>query len=200
MGAKETSSSLRCEITIIQAKNIQLKSHGTFFVRYYLSAPNNKRIQINTKQISSKSNLVWNESNSVECLGTQETVNSLKEDSIVMELRWRSNSTNLFRRSSKLVGSAQIPWRSVFESPNMQMEKWVNMVSNQKMNRTSVFDESIQLPSVQICMSVRMPAQLTVEKKRINRSQQYECTHDSGYCRCQDYEILALVGAFESAL
>ncbi|XP_065876687.1 uncharacterized protein [Euphorbia lathyris] len=200
MGAKDVSSSLRCEITIIQAKNIQLKSHGTFFVRYYLSAANNKRIQINSNEISSKSNLFWNESNSVECLGTQDTVNSLKEESIVMELRWRSNSTNPMRRSSKLVGSAQIPWRSVFESPNMQMEKWVNMVPNQKINRTSVFDESIQLPSVQVCMRIKMPAELMVEKKRINRPQQYECTHKNGYCKCKDYEILALVGAFESAL
>ncbi|WCJ31871.1 hypothetical protein M5689_013322 [Euphorbia peplus] len=201
MGSQElSSSSLTCEIKVIQAKNIQTKSNKTFFVRYHLSAPNNKKIQINTDEISSKSNLFWNESTSVECLGTKDTVNTLRKELIVLELRWRSNSSNPIRRSSKLVGSAEIPWSRVFESPNMEMEKWVTMVSTQKMNRTSVFDESLKLPCIQICMRLRMPAQLMVEKKRINRSQDYECQHKNGYCKCQDYEVFALVGAFEAAL
>ncbi|WCJ31872.1 hypothetical protein M5689_013323 [Euphorbia peplus] len=200
MGAQElSSSSLTCEIRVIEAKNIQIKSNGTFFVRYHLSAPNNKNIQINTKEISSKSDLFWNESTSVECLGTKDTVNTLKQEKIVLELRWRSNSSNPIRRSSKLVGTAEIPWSRVFESPNMEVEKWVTMVSTQKMNPTSVFDESVKLPSIQICMRVRIPSELMVEKKRINRSQEYEC-HHNGYCKCQDYDIFALVGAFEAAL
>ncbi|WCJ31873.1 hypothetical protein M5689_013324 [Euphorbia peplus] len=195
-----SSSSLTCEIRVIQAKNIQQKSHGTFFVRYHLSAPNNKKIQINTTEISSTSHLFWNESTSVEGLGTKVTVDSLKQEKIVLELRWRSNSSNPIRRSSKLVGTAEIPWSRVFEAPNLEMEKWVTMMSSQKMNRTSVFDESVKLPCIQICMRLRIPAELMVEKKRINRSQEYECQHKNGCCKCQDYEIFALVGAFESAL
>ncbi|CAL1399863.1 unnamed protein product [Linum trigynum] len=130
---------LSCEITIHQAKNVEefmtinkssYKSKGDLFMRYYLSAGNNKRIQLDTKEIPSTSDhLLWNESVSLDCFGTQDSINSLQTSSVVFELRWRSSkgSTILGLGGSKLVGRAEHPWQSVMDASGMKIEKWVVM-------------------------------------------------------------------------
>ncbi|KAJ4715708.1 C2 domain protein [Melia azedarach] len=197
-------SSLSCELRIIKAKNIEFKSSsgGNLFVRYYLSAGDNKRIQLNSKEISSNSDLIWNEAFALECLGTEDAIKELKQQSVVLELRWRKTKANFLGKKSKseLLGRAEIPWKTVFESPNMEVEKWVSMVSK---NRSRVLEEDLKPPSLQVAMKVEGPKMVEIlEKNRKNErtlKKWDECgCANSGACSCSDYEIFALVAAMEA--
>ncbi|KAI9394310.1 hypothetical protein POPTR_005G076100v4 [Populus trichocarpa] len=192
------STCLGIEIEIFQAKNIEVKSHGSLFVRYYLSAGKNKRIQLKSREISSKSNLFWNESFSLECIGTEDSINNLKQETVVFELRWRNTNPILAKiGGSQLLGRAEVPWKTVLESPNLEMESWVMMVPK----KGSVPDD-VKPPSVQIAMRARVPEMTEMEKKnrrdgRLRKRDGCGCCKDSG-CRCEDYEIFALVVALEA--
>ncbi|KAJ6419437.1 hypothetical protein OIU84_029531 [Salix udensis] len=162
---------LSCEIEILQAKNVEFKSHGSLFVRYYLSTGNNKRAQLNSREISAKADLFWNESFSLQCSGTEDSINSLKQ--------------------------AEVPWKTVLESPKLEMEKWVRMVPNK-----GVVPDDVKPPSVQIAMRVRVPAMAEMEKTKrrngsLKRWDDCGCCKDSG-CRCEDYDIFFLVAALEA--
>ncbi|KAG5245170.1 hypothetical protein OIU76_002656 [Salix suchowensis] len=187
---------LSIEIEIFQAKNIEFRSHGSLFVRYYLSSGKNKRIQLNSREISSKSNLLfWNESFSLECLGTDDSINNLKQETVVFELRWRNTNPILAKiGGSQLLGRAEVPWKTVLESPNLEMEKWVMLVPKQG----SVPDD-VKPPSVQIAMRARVPemAEMAKKNRRNGRLKGRACCKDSG-CRCEDYDIFALVVALEA--
>ncbi|KAM7513633.1 hypothetical protein LguiA_003216 [Lonicera macranthoides] len=53
-------------------------------------------------------------------------MDKLIQGNAVFELRWRNNTSILGRiRGSRLLGRAEIPWKSVFESPDMKLEKWI---------------------------------------------------------------------------
>ncbi|OMP04097.1 hypothetical protein COLO4_09957 [Corchorus olitorius] len=210
MGVSDQLSSLCCQLRILQAKNIEIKAPGNLFVRYYLSAGNNKRIQLNSKEISSKSTeLIWNESFSLECLGAEESVNNLKKQTVVFELRWRNTVPVLGRiiRKSQLLGRAEVPWKAVFDSPNMEIEKyWVTLVS---MNDCAF--ESFKPPSLQISMKVGgIPAMVDMEeeiKKKKQKKERLKNNLDDCGCKdkigggcnsCSDYEIFALAAALEA--
>ncbi|XP_031268521.1 uncharacterized protein LOC116127041 [Pistacia vera] len=199
-------SSLSCELRIIKAKNIEFNksiSKGGLFVRYYLSAGNNKRIQLNTKEISpSSGNLIWNESFSLECLGSEDSISNLKQQSVVFELRWRRTTPSFLGKKckSQLLGRAEISWEKVLESPKMEIENWVVMPSKQS-NNTRVYNEDVKPPSVQVAMKVEVPK--LVEMKRNERLKKRghheECgCGDGGAFHCVDYELFALVGALEA--
>ncbi|XVF15176.1 hypothetical protein REPUB_Repub09cG0127900 [Reevesia pubescens] len=205
MGVSHFLSSLCCELRILQAKNIEPKSPGSLFVRFYLSAGNNKKIQLNSQEISSKSELlIWNESFSLECSGAEESLNDLKQQTVVFELRWRSKIPVLgMMGKSQLLGRAEMPWKAVFESPNMEIDKyWVTMVS---MNDRVL--ESLKPPSLQISMKVvRGPAIVEIENKKKKRQERLKnnwdgcgCKDIGGRCNsCADYEIFALAAAMEA--
>ncbi|XWS41559.1 hypothetical protein CRYUN_Cryun17cG0092400 [Craigia yunnanensis] len=202
MGVSHFPSSLCCDLRILQAKNIEPKSPGNLFVRYYLSAGNNKRIKLNSHEISSKSELIWNESFSLECSGAEESLNDLKQQTVVFELRWRSTMRVLGKMGkSQLLGRAEMPWKAVFESPNMEIEKyWLIMVS---MNDRVL--ESLKPPSLQISMKlIRGPAIVEIEKKN-KRKERLKNNCDGCGCKdigggysCADYEIFALAAAMEA--
>ncbi|TXG60682.1 hypothetical protein EZV62_015255 [Acer yangbiense] len=231
--AHQYLSSLSCEVGIIKAKNIELKSNsssttGGVFVRYYLSGGNNKRsIQLNSQEISSSKSddddelMIWNESFSLECVGTEDSIKNLNQQSVVFELRWRpdikaSSIKHLLgkkKSKSKLLGRAEIPWKTVFESPNLEIQNWVVMVPNNKINNNSarVLDQdhvlNLAAPSLQVSMKVVIDHQVhkLVEKKKNKKSSSWvdECgcsddRHHHGGCNCADYEIFALVAALES--
>ncbi|KAJ9177605.1 hypothetical protein P3X46_012808 [Hevea brasiliensis] len=188
-------SSLSCEIRIVQAKNIELKSHGNLFVRFYLPAGNKKKIQLNSQEISSKSNLLWNQSFSLECSGTdQDSISNLKQESVVFELRWRNTNPILGKISggSQLLGRAEIPWKTAVESPKMEIEKCFMMLSKKT---CSLLVDGVKPPSLQISMKVRVP-KMEKKKKKMLRDE-CGCCSGSG-CKCEDYEMFALVGAFEA--
>ncbi|KAK2655772.1 hypothetical protein Ddye_008824 [Dipteronia dyeriana] len=210
--AHQYLSSLSCEVGIIKAKNIELKSNssstaGGVFVRYYLSGGKNKRsIQLNSKEISSSSPsksdddelmMIWNESFSLD------KASSLK------------NLLGKKKSKSRLLGRAEIPWKTVFESPNLEIQNWVVMVQNNKINKNSarVLDQdhvNLAAPSLQVSMKVddvdHQVLPKMVEKKNNNKSSSRwvdECGclddhHHHGGCNCDNYEIFALVAALES--
>ena len=193
MGAPHLFSSLSCELRIIQAKNVESKSKGSFFVRYYLSAGNNQTIQLNTREISFKSDLSWNESFSLECHGSQDSMDNLKQQNVVFELRWRDKVPVLGKiGGSQLLGRAEIPWKQVFESPNMEIEKWVTMVST----------KGHVLPKLQVGMRIQVPAMVEVERRtrgKVNKwDDQCGCKDGHCYSSCGDYEIFALAAVLEA--
>ncbi|XVF58972.1 hypothetical protein PTKIN_Ptkin07bG0109600 [Pterospermum kingtungense] len=206
MGVSHFLPSLRCELRILQAKNIQLKSPvpGNLFIRYSLPAGNNKRIQLNSQEISSKSDselMIWNESFSLECSGAQESLNYLKQQSVVFELRWRSTMPVLGKMGkSQLLGRAEMPWKAVFESPNMEIDKyWLPMVS---MN-DRVLHCLYKPPSIQISMKLgRGPEVVEIEKKRKERLKNNRdgcgCKDVCRGCSCADYELFAVAAAMEA--
>ncbi|CAN1814270.1 hypothetical protein LINPERHAP1_LOCUS27084 [Linum perenne] len=199
---------LSCEIAIHQSKNVEDKPHGNLFVRYYLSSGNsnnNNRIQLETREIpSSSGHLSWNESFSLDCSGTQDSINDLKSSSVAFELRWRPSSRSSIlgcRAGSKLVGSGEVMWRSVMESSGMEIETWVVMCP-----KNSKRCDGVKPPSVKIGMRV-VSVPTSTEKKNENydsnkkKNESYECgcsCRHSGYHSCGDYDALALVAAFEA--
>ncbi|KAE8680691.1 transcription factor MYB39-like [Hibiscus syriacus] len=195
-------SSLCCEVRILEAKNIELKSHGNLFVRYYLPAGNNKRIQLNTKQISTKSSqmIIWNESFSLECSASEASVKYLKQQTVVFELRRKKKLGK-----SVVLGRAEIPWKAVFESPNMEIDEyWLAMVS---MN-DEVLETGLKPPSIRLSMKlVQGPTMVEMEKqnKRKQRLKKHwegcGCEGSDGGCNCAaEYEIFALAAAMEGLL
>ncbi|GMJ08671.1 hypothetical protein like AT5G65030 [Hibiscus trionum] len=180
--------SLCCEVRILDAKNIELNSHANLFVRYYLPAGNNRRIQLNTKQISTKSSqtIIWNESFSLECSSSEESVKYLKQQTVVFELRRRKLG------KSVVLGRAEIPWKAVFEAPDMEIDKyWLPMVS---MNETG-----LKPPSIRLSMKMVGGPTMAEMEKRKKRKQGLK-DHCEG-CDCAaDYEIFALAAALEGLL
>ncbi|CAN0862074.1 hypothetical protein LINGRAHAP2_LOCUS8380 [Linum grandiflorum] len=189
-----------CEIAIHQSKNVEDKPHGNFFVRYYLSAGtnNHNKIQLHTREVSTSDHLSWNESFSLDCSGDQDSFDSLKTSSVVFELRWRPSArTNILGRAagSKLVGRAELPWGSVVDSPSMEIEKWV--VMNPKNSKRC---DGVKPPSIRIGMRVGFPKSMEIQMKKNHKSDEgsaCNCCRHSG-CSCADYDVLALVAAFEA--
>ncbi|KAK8486857.1 hypothetical protein V6N13_038866 [Hibiscus sabdariffa] len=182
--------SLCCQVTILEAKNIELKSHANLFIRYYLPAGNKGRIQLNTKQISTKSSpmITWNESFSLECSAS---IKYLKQQTVVFELRRKRKLGK-----SVVLGRAEMPWKAVFESPNMEIDRyWLPMVS---MN-DGVFETGLKPPSIRLSLSMKMVGGPTMEEReKQNKGKQRLKNHIDGGCDCgADYEIFALAAALE---
>lgn len=194
MGASQCPSSLGCEIRIIRAKNIELKTEGKVFVRCYLTAGNNQRVGLNSREISAKSNLFWDESFSLECSGSEESIQNLVQERVVFELRWRSNVPVLGRvRKSSVVGRVEIPWTSVVASEEMEIEKWVSMVAPTGGGRVV---EDGKPPALQVGMKVRIQAE-AVRSRRVRKWD--ECGCMDGGCSCVDADhIFALAAALEA--
>ncbi|KAI8019209.1 hypothetical protein LOK49_LG04G01594 [Camellia lanceoleosa] len=209
MGAPQNLSSSRCELRIIRAKNIELKSNGHLFVRCYLSAGNNNRVRLDSQEISSKSDLFWNETLSLECSGTQDSMEMLlMQGSVVFELRWRSSLPVLGKiGGSHLLGRAEIPWKTVSETPEMKTEKWAVMVPKSR----RVY-EDIKPPAVQVAMKLKVPTvkeatsvpvpvlmPTTLRKRRNNQrvTNSDECGCVDVGCNCADYDMFALVAALD---
>ncbi|KAL5753524.1 hypothetical protein ACOSP7_021744 [Xanthoceras sorbifolium] len=224
---RQCLSSLSCELRIIKAKNIELKSKtgsttGGLFVRYYLSTENNKKqgIELNSQEMipSTSSHddeykmMIWNESFSLECVGTDEDSikQNLRQQSVVFELRWRSSLKNLLGKKSKsqLLGRAEVPWKTVLESPNMEIENWVVMAppssNNKKIIKRSarVLDEDhvkAAAASLQVSMKVAVVAhQLPKKKKKSWAVDECGCGGHGACNSCADYELFALMAAMEA--
>ncbi|KAB5556509.1 hypothetical protein DKX38_007418 [Salix brachista] len=158
-----------------------------------LAQGKNKRIQLNSREISSKSNLFWNESFSLECLGTDDSINNLKQETVVFELKWRNTNPILAKiGGSQLLGRAEVPWKTVLESPNLEMKSGLCWFRRRAVSLMTS-------PSVQIAMRARVPemAEMAKKNRRNGRLKGRGCCKDSG-CRCEDYDIFALVVALEA--
>ncbi|KAL8229436.1 hypothetical protein R6Q57_014336 [Mikania cordata] len=169
MDAQKALSSLHCELKIMKAKNIQLSnSSGYLFVRCYLSAGNNKRVRVDCRQVSSKGDISWNESFSMDLIGSKQSMDIIMHGTILLELRWRGK-TNAFFGRSRLVGRAEVPWRGAFESPNMEIERWVMMESKK------------HAPSVCVSLKIEVPSSGGLVRKN-NWDERCGCCQCHGDC------------------
>ncbi|XP_016480245.2 uncharacterized protein LOC107801432 [Nicotiana tabacum] len=206
MDNTQNCSSISCEIQIIRGRNIEQSFLGksNLFVRCYLPAGNNQRIQLNSQEISSSKsdNFFWDESFSLDCMGTQESINMLKQGTVIFELRSRKYLPVFGKNigGSQVLGRAEIPWKRVFESTEMEIEEWAIMA-------TSKNNENVKPPAVKIVMKVNVKDQANKVKKndRLRRSWDESCTC-KGYCGCNgcsifsadDYEIFSLGVALDA--
>ncbi|KVI03165.1 uncharacterized protein LOC112512863 [Cynara cardunculus var. scolymus] len=193
MDALKTLSSLHCELRIKNATNIQPPhSNGYLFVRCYLSAGNNKRVRLDSRLVSPNEDFSWDESFSLDCIGTNQSMDMIIHGTIALELRWRSNTVALFG-GSRLLGRSEVSWRGVFESPNMELETWVMMKSKKNV---------IKSPCVRIAMKIEVPSGVDlVERKRKNRWDE-SCGGCHGDCcsnnTCFDSELFAIGAALDA--
>ncbi|PIN18934.1 hypothetical protein CDL12_08388 [Handroanthus impetiginosus] len=187
------SFSLSLELTIIRARNINLKSSKNLFIRCHLPAESKKRVKLDSQEISPKSNLVWNQTFSLDCLGNQDSIKWLKQGNISFELRQRSSSS--FFNGSKLLAGAEMPWKEVFESSNIELQKWVIMIPK----KGCVYDD-IKPPAVEIAVKVQEFVKAIAEGKKVNGGNWDERGNcmDSGCKSCVDYEYFAIEAALEA--
>ncbi|XP_030535069.1 uncharacterized protein LOC115744110 [Rhodamnia argentea] len=206
MGASRpsSSSSFSCEIRITEAKNMDLvQPTDTVFLRLYLSAGStNQKIRLNTRELPSPSSsgLHWNESFSLECTGNEDSAKALRQESVVFELRARSKASILgpIGRRSRVVGRAEIPWKTVLESPGMEMETWVRMGSSSR-GRVS---EDVKPPSVRIAMRLRIADMVAVGRRERTREARLKKTGECGcddcglsLCSREDYDVFVALAA-----
>ncbi|XP_042041116.1 uncharacterized protein LOC121786542 [Salvia splendens] len=182
MDSQTLSSSFNLELRLIRARNIFVKTREVF-VRCYIPTTSNKRVRLDSQQISSHSNLTWNQTFSLNCSATPQTIQSLKQGTIVFELRCRSSATLVSRMSgSKLLARAEMPWNDVVEVPN---EKWVVMTAKDGY----VYSDDVKPPALQIATKVE-------EVGEVKRRKEYSCDcMDCGCNYCVDYDFFALGAA-----
>lgn len=181
-------SSFNCELTILQAKNIESPPKSDIFVRFYLSLSENSNCRLNTREIKSASNCFWNEKFSLECKGDEDSMTGLMEEaSVVFELRQRTRrlssvlGSSLLKKS-KVLGRAEVPWRRVFEAPDMELEGWVDC-DEQSGNK-------LLLPP-SICVGVkvsysRVPAGKMDRRRRRSDRVRRASEHELGCRDCQN--------------
>ncbi|KAK1423735.1 hypothetical protein QVD17_19043 [Tagetes erecta] len=185
MDALKDVSSLHCEIKIINAKNIQLtNTNGFLFVRCYVSAGNNKRVHVDSREVCPNGEVSWNESFSLDCVGTKQSTDMIVQGTIVLELRWRSNSLASFGRS-QVVGRGKVSWGGAFESLNMEIERCVTLEPKKK---------GVKVPSVYVGMKISSEGLVARKMKKWDES----CECCRGDCcnmsTCVDSEFF-LIGA-----
>ncbi|CAN7023971.1 unnamed protein product [Brassica rapa subsp. trilocularis] len=190
-------SSLKCEVRVIEARNVEIKSQAsTLFVRFYLSGGHNRKIEVNTRELCQKSeNLVWDQSFGLECQGNEAAVEELKQQRVIFELRRRKTASFLRKSSrSEVVGRGEISWESVFESRGMEMERFVVMSES----KTLVFGDD---SPVLLKIGLKVQA-LEMEKKMLINKKEKLCaccssSRDCKSCSCLDYEAFALACALD---
>lgn len=185
----QDQAALSCELSIKKARNIEFNSTGSLFVRCYMSVGNkNKRVRFETREVSS-SNMAWNQSFSLDCLGTTESMSSmLFKGTVIFELRQRSKISIFGRKiKSQLLAKAEVPWRTVYESSTMDTEKWIVMNS-----RKSLAD-GVKPPAVQIGIKLggALPAMPKTMKQNKSCGGRCECRS------CVNCELFALDAALE---
>ncbi|OIV97513.1 hypothetical protein TanjilG_11037 [Lupinus angustifolius] len=193
MDSSHNLPSLCFELRIIQAKNIEcIKSSGnSLFARFYLPTGNNNKIQLNTKKVSSKSmNPFWNESFNLECSCPQEFLETLDQESMVLELRQRKKKI----WGSNLIGKGLIPWKKILDSSNMMLKEWV------KMDLVNGSDDIIKAPEVQVEIKIRVSS---MENEGNNQTKWDKCgcknSHDlHPWLSAEDYDIFTLGSALEA--
>ncbi|KAK1370980.1 Rabphilin-1 like [Heracleum sosnowskyi] len=188
MAKFQDEAAFSCELKILRARNVEFNSTGSLFVRCYMSAGHKKIVRFQSKDVSS-SNMAWNQSISLDCSATKESMsNMLLEGTVTFELRSRSGISCFGKTGkSRLVGKAEVPWKAVYESATLDIEKWV--VMNPK---RSLLD-GVKPPAVQIGMRVGGPLPAVPKATKQNRSCGDKCECKS----CLNCQLFALDAALE---
>ncbi|KAJ1377342.1 C2 domain [Sesbania bispinosa] len=204
MASSQKLPSFSCELRIIQAQNIEfIKPMKNLFARFYLPAGNNKRIQLNTKKVPSNSVPFWNESFNLECSCPQEFLQTLKQESLVLELRQSNTGPAVLKRilGSHLVGRGEIPWKTILEAPNMEFKEWVKVSGSDDCDD----DATLRVPEVQVEIKIQVALDAEIKKenrrRRLNNWDECGCKHghdQHAWCSTEDYDIFALGAILEA--
>jgi hypothetical protein len=185
-----------CELRIIQARNIEIiKPAKNLFTRLYLPTGNNKRIQLNSKNVSSKSVPFWDESFNLDCSCPQEFLENLNQQSLVLELR----HTKIW--GSQLIGKGEIPWKVILESQNMELKKWLKM---DLVDGSDYKEGMFTTPEVEVEIKIKVTSVAEMEKqnkRRLNNWNECGCKnrHDHlAWCNTEDCDIFVLGAALEA--
>jgi hypothetical protein len=185
-----------CELRIKQARNVEfIKSTKNLFARLYLPTGNNKRIQLNSKNVSTKSLPFWDESFNLDCSCPQQFLENLNEQRLVLELRQKKIW------GSQLIGKSEIPWKVIIGSQNMELKKWLNM---DLVSGSDCKEGMFKTPEVEVEIKVRVALVAEMEKqnkKRLNNWNECGCKngHDHQvWCNTEDCDIFALGAALEA--
>ncbi|KAL5992380.1 hypothetical protein ACLOJK_013297 [Asimina triloba] len=187
------STTLKCDLKIIRAKNLEFVPGGDVFVRYFLctGAGAGKRIRLNTREIPLMDEPCWNERASLQCQSSTDTLKELKQQSVVFELRWRSATPVIGRMvGSKLLGRAEVAWSDVLGSTNASMEKWVTLTTK------SGAVLGLKQPALQLGFRVEIVEDVERMHTRRCRSMKWDdcgCRH--GDCNARDEEIFSTAAA-----
>ncbi|CAL0320368.1 unnamed protein product [Lupinus luteus] len=197
MGLSHKSPSFNFELRIIQAQNIEsMKStRNSLFARFYLPiGNNNQRIQLNTKKVSSKSIFpFWNESFNLECSCPQEFLETLKQESMMLELRQSKKAL----WGSHLVGKGEIPWKTILESPNMMFKEWIKM---DLVSTSDCEDGMLKEPKVQVEIKIKVNS-MKEEENKLNKWNKCGCNHghdQHAWLSVEDYDNFALGTTLEA--
>jgi hypothetical protein len=185
-----------CELKIIQARNVEfIKSTKNLFARLYLPTGSNKRIQLNSKNVSSKSLPFWDESFNLDCSCPQEFLENLNQQSLVLELRQRKIW------GSQLIGKGEIPWKVILESQNMELKKWLKM---DLVDGSDYKEGMFTTPEVEVEIKIKVTTVAEMEKqnkRRLNNWNECGCKngHDhQAWCNTEDCDIFAFGAALEA--
>ncbi|TMW81632.1 hypothetical protein EJD97_008592 [Solanum chilense] len=126
-------------------------------------------------------------------MGTQDSINMMKQGTIIFELRSRR-----YIGGSQVLGRFEIPWKRVFESTRMEIEEWAIFMPTSKN-----INEDVKPQEVKIGMKVKVNETITKINK-LRRSWDESCAC-KGYCGCNsnsifsadDCEIFALGAALD---
>ncbi|ONK60731.1 uncharacterized protein A4U43_C08F21970 [Asparagus officinalis] len=169
---------LQCELTIIKLTNLYIidLQPGMLFIRYRVNAGGGRRIRIDTRQISSKSALRWDETSYLECMVPPEAMKKVVcEHNVAFELRWRGAKPifGFASKQSRLLGRAEVAWEGipVERSIGLDLEK-----------------KSLMEGSKAPTLVVRMGMRVRVLQLREKRRDKHE---DMGECKCESCRWIA---------
>ncbi|KAL7143986.1 hypothetical protein ABFS83_08G228100 [Erythranthe nasuta] len=188
-----SSSCLSCELKIIKAKNIDTNSTAKGNTTTRSSIKLESMTSSPPLLMSDTTTVAWNETFSLDCSGSKESIERLRHETLVLELRRRSAAPFVGRlRGSKLVGKAEVPWRTflVDSAESTEIENWIPMLPEN--GGVNVVNYGDKLPAVQMAMKISR----RTEKKKISGA--CGCV-DGGYSNsCVDYEFFAIEAALEA--
>ncbi|XP_078151894.1 uncharacterized protein LOC144547179 [Carex rostrata] len=146
------SFQLKFDVKVVKLANFIGKgSDEKLFIRYYIPAFGDRRIQVDTKEFQPSNNVSWNECASFVCHVNSDQIGQLDSSRITFELRSKTTRQIFGGTRSKLLGGGEILWKDVLESKGMQLEKWV------KFSQKSGKLDGLKLPN----LLVEMKAQVT---------------------------------------
>ncbi|XP_078157420.1 uncharacterized protein LOC144553194 [Carex rostrata] len=167
---------LKFDIKVVKLANIIDQGlEGKLFMRYYIPTFNNRRIQVDTREIQNWKIVLWDEYASLECNANLDQIEQvMKSSHITFELRWR-RTKQVFMARSRLLGSGEISFMEVVNSEAMKLKKWVNLSAG-----VVQLDES-KLPNLLVEMEVQVTKDVGLNEKK--------CRFSGNDCDCLGCEI-----------
>ncbi|KAJ4794156.1 nitric oxide synthase-interacting protein [Rhynchospora pubera] len=170
---------LKFGIKIVKLQNVVDQGlHEKIFIRYHIPTFNNRKIQVDTREIQNKNNVSWDESASFECHANFDQIELVeKSNHIAFELRSRRSKQGFggIMSKSRLLGRGEISWGNLVGSEQMKLEKWVNLSA--KGLKLDEFD----LPNLLVEMEVQV-----TRDARLNGKKKCRLTKD---CDCVGCEV-----------